>query len=99
MRGWYKSRPMCNLREVYSNRLYSAVACGDARRERILSLLQQHSDELPVEAAFAILRDHGLQGGDVDPTRGVLWGADVCMHASMSLFRPCQVLLLLLLFP
>jgi len=85
-RGLAKSEEKINLSANISDRVVTTFAAGRQRCARSRQLLEASQGEITVSTMASILRDHGSKS---DPRPG-LFGADICMHASLGPVRVSQ---------
>ena len=85
-KGYARSKDNINLKENFSDLLYTTFSDGGRRSSRSRELLSQSLGEIRVQTMAAILRDHNVHHV---PVEGIA-GSDICMHASLGPIRVSQ---------
>ena len=89
-KGWCKDKADFDFSRCYSDFLFTTFAAGRHRSQCTTTVLTENIGHIDVPLAMQILRDHGPHDkGTWIPGKG-LFGAEVCMHASMGIVRNSQ---------
>ena len=88
--GWCKNKDDFDFSRCYSDLIFTTFAAGRHRHSCTMNLLNENIGQIDVPMAMRILRDHGPDvTPDWIPGKG-LFGAEVCMHASLGIVRSSQ---------
>ena len=91
--GWSRSATQFDFSRDYSDFLYTRFSDARTRQCRTTDALRARQGAVDVEAAIALLRDHGDVGPDWSPAKGPgagLLGQTVCAHAGFGPVRISQ---------
>jgi len=88
-KGWCRNKTEFNMARCYSDFLYTRFSDSKKRQQCSIDLLKRDKGKLSVQSMMRVLRFHGKQKGDFDPSYGIL-GSDVCMHAGFGPARGSQ---------
>ena len=92
-KGWSRSATQFDFSRDYSDFLYTRFSDARARQCRTTDTLQAQRGRVDVEAAIALLRDHGDVGAGWSPAQAPgagLMGQTVCAHAGFGPVRISQ---------
>jgi len=88
--GWCKNKDDFDFSRCYSDLIFTTFAAGRHRSGRTMTMLRENIGQINVPLAMRILREHGANDQkDWNPGKG-LFGAEVCMHASLGMVRSSQ---------
>lgn len=89
-KGWCKDKNDFDFSHCYSDIIFTTFAAGRHRSQCTMATLTENIGRIDVPLAMQILKDHGKgEEGSWIPGKG-LFGAEVCMHASMGIVRGSQ---------
>ena len=89
-KGWCKDEDDFDFSRCYSDLIFTTFAAGRHRSSCTTNMLRENIGQIDIPLAMRILRDHGsnTEKGWI-PGKG-LFGAEVCMHASLGIVRSSQ---------